>query len=147
MEISEIQAPVSQDMASQLAVVFEEAFGEPPSGSFLGRLNEKRDLSVLVAEEEGKIVGFKIGYTRYRGVFFSWLGAVLPGHHRRGIARALLRRQHELCAERGFQEIQTEAAGTNKAMLVLNLQEGFEVSGVHLGHEDNVTVQLRKRLL
>ena len=31
-------------------------------------------------------------------------------------------------------------------MLILNLQEGFEVSGMHLGNGDALTVQLRKRL-
>ena len=133
MEIHEVQTPISQDMADRLAVVFKEAFGTPPSAPFPGRLNEKQDLSVLVAEESGQLMGLKVGYTCFRGVFFSWLGAVLPSHQRRGIARALLQRQHGLCQERGFGEIQTEAAGSNREILVLDPRRDSKFPGCTWG--------------
>ena len=145
MTIQEIRDRITAEKVEQLIPVFTEAFGQPPSDTFLERLNEKRDLSVLLAVEEDQILGFKIGYTRFRGVFFSWLGAVTETHHRKGIARDLLREQHRICSERGFEEIQTEASGTNRNMLILNLQEGFEVYGVHMG-QDEVKVELRKFL-
>jgi len=146
MEISEIRQPISEEQADELRPIFVAAFGRPPSKSFLERLNEKRDLSILLAHDGDALVGFKIGYTRFKGVFFSWLGAVDPPRRRTGVARGLVRHQHRLCCERGYDEVQTEAAGSNQAMLILNLQEGFEVSGVQLGHEDALTVQLRERL-
>ncbi|MFT5108521.1 MAG: ribosomal protein S18 acetylase RimI-like enzyme [Verrucomicrobiales bacterium] len=146
MEITEIRRAVTEDQASQLRPIFVDAFGEPPSDSFLERLNEKGQLSVLLAHSGDLVIGFKIGYTRFKGVFFSWLGAVAPGHRRRGVARRLIQHQHRLCAERGYHELQTEALASNQAMLILNLEEGFEVGGVHLGRDDALTVQLRKRL-
>ena len=146
MQITELTKPITHEQASRLTSVFTDAFDAPPSDTFLERLNEKADLSVLIAEEDGELVGFKIGYTRFKGIFFSWLGAVAVDRRRSGIGRALLRHQHELCTERSYEEIQTESAGSNQSMLILNLQEGFEVSGVHLGHNDALTVQLRKRL-
>jgi len=146
MEISEIRNSVTEEQAARLHSIFLGAFNTPPSESFLERLNEKNDLSVLLAQDGGVLVGFKIGYTRFKGVFFSWLGAVDLQHRRCGIARRLVRHQHKLCLDRGYNEIQTESSGSNQPMLILNLQEGFEVSGVHLGHEDALTVQLRKRL-
>ena len=51
------------------------------------RLNEKKDLSLLLAHDEGHLIGFKIGYTRFKGIFFSWLGAVEPSSRGNGVAR------------------------------------------------------------
>ena len=146
MEISEIVRSVTEEQASLLRSIFTEAFEESPSASFLERLNEKKDLSILLAHREGVLIGFKIGYTRFQGIFFSWLGAVAASHRRQGVARELVQEQHRLCRERGYQEIQTEASGSNRAMLILNLEEGFVVRGVHLGRNDDLTVQLQKSL-
>jgi ribosomal protein S18 acetylase RimI-like enzyme len=143
MKILEIRNDIAQEDVSSLIPVFTEAFGKPPSDNFYERLNEKNGLSVLLAKEDESLVGFKIGYTRFQGIYFSWLGAIATAHRRKGIARALLREQHRLCAERGFNEIQTEASSTNRDMLILNLQEGFDVFGVHMGHK-GLTVELRK---
>ena len=146
MEITEIRESVTAEQAALLVPIFREAFKTLPTESFLDRLNEKNGLSLLLAYETGRLVGFKVGYTLFRGIFFSWLGAVDSRHQRLGVARRLVRHQHRLCLERGDREIQTESAGTNQAMLILNLQEGFEVSGIHLGHGEALTVQLRKPL-
>lgn len=147
MDIFEITSPVSKEDIEGLAEIFSEAFGNSPSEGFIDRLNEKPELSILIAQHGSAIVGFKIGYRRFQGIFFSWLGAVAEGQRRNGVARALLKRQHLLCEERGYREVQTEASGENQPMLVLNLQEGFEVYGVHMGHQDKLTVQLRKSLV
>ena len=146
MQITEIRETVTAEQAAQLVPIFRDAFNTPPSANFLERLNEKSDLSVLLAHDKDTLIGFKIGYTRFKGIFFSWLGATALSHRRSGVARQLAQRQHEFCLDRGYDEIQTESAGTNQAMLILNLQEGFEVSGMHLGHGDALTVQLRKHL-
>ncbi len=146
MEITEWRGPVTDEQAARLQPIFAEAFGEPPSASFLDRLNEKKDLCILLAHKGDRLIGFKIGYTRFKGVFFSWLGAVSSAHRRKGVARKLLRHQQALCIEEGYNEMQTEASGSNQAMLILNLQEGFDISGVHLGRRNELTVQLRKRL-
>lgn len=146
MKITEIGESVTTRQVRSLAEVFISAFDQAPSADFEQRLNGKRNLSVLIARSS-KIEGFKIGYERHRGVFFSWLGGVLQESRRKGIARDLLRRQHELCLERGYREIQTETFGDGKAMLLLNLQEGFEIYGTHLGTDGRLRVQLRKMLV
>ena len=71
MQITEIRKLVTADQTAQLAPIFREAFDTSPSTSFLERLNEKSDLSVLLAHDEDAIIGFKIGYTRFKGIFFS----------------------------------------------------------------------------
>jgi ribosomal protein S18 acetylase RimI-like enzyme len=96
MNILEITNNITEEDVSSLVPIFTEAFGEPPSDNFYERLNEKNGLSILLAKEDDFLVGFKIGYTRFRGIYFSWLGAVASSHRRKGIARALLREQHRL---------------------------------------------------
>jgi len=145
MRITEIDGSVTNEQAQSLAEVFISAFDHPPSADFKERLNEKLKLSVLTAQSD-KVEGFKIGYERYRGVYFSWLGGVLQESRRKGIARSLLRRQHDICLERGYSEIQTETFGDGKAMLLLNIQEGFEIYGTYIGTDGRLRVQLRKML-
>ena len=127
-------------------MVFEEDFGEKPDADFLDRVNEKHKLLVTLAYIDENLVGFKIGYEKHRGTFFSWLGAVAPEHRRNGIARKLLRHQHRSCEGAGYKEIQTTASGTNIGMLLLNLTEGFTIYGSYLGRNNELTVQLRKEL-
>ncbi len=112
----------------------------------MARVNEKQKLLVILAYIDNELAGFKIGYEKNRGTFFSWLGAVFPKHQRKGVARALLCYQHKSCTKNNYNEIQTETQGTNANMLVLNLQEGFSIFGSHLGRNDEITVQLRKKL-
>ena len=47
----------------------------------------------LVAVEEDRLLGFKLGYSESSNQFYSWLGGVLPHARRRGIARLLLQQQ------------------------------------------------------
>lgn len=145
LQITELSQPISADYVERISNGFELAFGRAPSPDFEERLHEKRNLLVLVAGE-GSVDGFKIGHERFRSVFFSWLGAVKPQCQRQGIARSLLQRQHALCIERGYREIQTETFADNTGMLLLNLQEGFEINGTVLGNDNRLRVQLRKRV-
>jgi GNAT superfamily N-acetyltransferase len=137
--------PVDGILFQTICQMFELCFGEQPDSEFRSRLNEKPRLLVLLAELDGKPVGFKIGYERHRGVFFSWLGGVHPDFRRVGVARALVRHQHDWCITAGYSEVQTETYGDVAGMLILNLQEGFEVFGTHLADDKRIRVQLRKR--
>lgn len=47
---------------------------------------------VLIAEENGLPVGFKLGYGADDGTLYSWLGGVLPAHRKIGLAQRLLER-------------------------------------------------------
>jgi len=146
MDIVEFSKSVDVSIVKEIQLVFFEAFGVETGPDFLARINEKRGLLVILAYIDSELVGFKIGYEKHRGTFFSWLGAVLPKYQRQGIAKKLLRHQHQLCINGGYLEVQTEAQGDNVNMLILNLNEGFSIFGTHLGHKNEITVQLRKSL-
>ncbi|MGK5052293.1 GNAT family N-acetyltransferase [Janthinobacterium sp. RB2P8] len=49
---------------------------------------------VLIAEADGRPVGFKLGYAAKDGSLYSWLGAVLPAHRKTGLTWFLYQQQH-----------------------------------------------------
>jgi predicted GNAT superfamily acetyltransferase len=141
-----IEAPVDDQLCSRLTELFEICFQQAANHDFAKRLNEKLRLHIVLAESDGKLIGFKVGYEQFDRVFFSWLGGVHPEHHRSGIGRELLRQQHTWCAQTGYREIQTTTFGDGAAMLILNLREGFEVYGTYLADDGKIRVQLRRKL-
>jgi predicted GNAT superfamily acetyltransferase len=146
MEIRIFTNSVDESTAKEIQAVFLKAFGVETGKDFFSRVNEKRSLLVILAYIGNELVGFKLGYEKHRGTFFSWLGAVSPSYQKKGIACELLRNQHLACFEAGYKEVQTEVKGGNTNMLLLNIKEGFSIFGTHLGHNNEITVQLRKLL-
>jgi len=81
----------------------------------------------LVAEDEGELLGFKLGYDEGEGVFYSWLGGVLPAARRRGAARLMLHAQEAWVREHGYTEIRVKSRNRYRNMLMLLLSEGYQV--------------------
>ncbi len=84
----------------------------------------------LVARLEEQAVGYKLGYEARPDRFYSWLGGVLPDHRRKGVARALLRRQEEWCKER-YPTIQVKSQNRYRGMMSFLLNEGYDVVGLN----------------
>lgn len=104
-----------------------DGFVDELVGSLAGR-----DALVLGAfDPAGEIVAYKLGYRtgNRRECFYSWLGGVHPFHRRKGLARALLRLQHQWATDQGCQYVETHTWGDNQGMMILNLQEGMVASG------------------
>ena len=62
-------------------------------------------------------VAFKAGFQQEAGIFESWRGGVLPNARRRGIASALMERQHSWCMDQGFKSIRTVTNHDNTPMI------------------------------
>jgi GNAT superfamily N-acetyltransferase len=146
MKFIEYNVPLNEEQIHELAALFRLTFGHEAPDDFGDILNEKHNLIALLAIEEEHVVGFKLGYERYRQTFFSWLGGVIPQRRREGIANLLMREQHQRVAELGYTEIQTETFGDEPGMLILNLKEGFTIYGTHVGTDRRVRVEMTKRL-
>ena len=85
--------------------------------------------SAIIARSQTRLVGFKLGYAMTESKYYSWLGGVHVGSRRNGIARQLMRLQHEWAQERGYALLETSTDQGNVAMSLVNLQEGFAVCG------------------
>jgi predicted GNAT superfamily acetyltransferase len=78
---------------------------------------------------DGALLGFKLGYPRDEGVFYSWLGGIHPSIRRQGVGRRLMQLQHDWARKRGYAFVETRTRATNNAMIILNLQSGFTIVG------------------
>ncbi len=58
----------------------------------------------------------------------AW-GIVALDGERVVVARELIRRQHLRCRDAGYSSVRTHTTNGNRAMLLLNVQEGFDVIG------------------
>ncbi|WP_025506938.1 GNAT family N-acetyltransferase [Vibrio parahaemolyticus] len=88
------------------------------------RLGDKNSL-ILVAEKNGSIVGFKIGYELDEDTFYSWFGGVAPQARNEGVAQMLLEAQEEWVAEQGYKTLKVKSRNQFPAMLRLLLRNGY----------------------
>ncbi len=125
----------------------EFSSGNYGEASYLQRLSNTQYL-ILVAEKDQQVVGFKVGYDRYRdGSFYSWLGGVLPENRKDGIATQLANEQEKWVSEQGFSSITLKTRNRFRAMLIFALKNGFLIENIEIKEniEDNRII-LRKML-
>ncbi len=80
------------------------------------RLNGKKH-QVLLAEQDGSLLGFKIGYELDNKTFYSWFGGVCPSARRKGVAQALLNHQETWAAKQGYSAIKVKSRNQFPSML------------------------------
>lgn len=87
---------------SRQVAEFFQPYSEHTYEERLGGVNHL----ILVAEIEGEVVGFKVGYQRYdRDTFYSWMGAVLNAYRRKGVATKLAEAQENWAKNQGYLRI------------------------------------------
>ena len=102
----------------------------------------------LVAEKEGELLGFKVGYqTDTADVFYSWMGGVRPEFRKQGIADALAEFQENWARERGFRSVYFKTRNRFPAMISFGLSRGFKVMEViPKGGVEDYRVVMRKEV-
>lgn len=96
---------------------------------YLQRLNNK-PLMVQTIRIEGELAGFKIGYSEQSGLFYSWLGAILPEFRQLGLAKALLNDQESWARENGFKTMEVRTYNHFATMLQMLIQQGYKIAGL-----------------
>lgn len=110
----------------------ELAGGVITQSDFEHRLTRESAL-LLVAERDGELIGFKVGFDRYAdGSFYSWIGGVVTDARRTGVAQALLQEQERLVVAAGFDRIYVKSRNRFVGMLTLLLNNGYGIVGVTL---------------
>ncbi|MGG5574249.1 GNAT family N-acetyltransferase [Vibrio diazotrophicus] len=92
--------------------------------SLAQRLEGKRHL-ILVAEQQGQILGFKIGYELDSDTFYSWFGGVSPKARNLGLAQKLLDVQESWVIEQEYQQLKVKSRNQFPAMLRLLLRNNY----------------------
>lgn len=82
----------------------------------------------LVAEKEGDLIGFKVGYqSDTPDRFYSWMGGVRPEFRKLGVADALADFQEKWAVEHGFTSIFFKTRNRFPAMISFGLKRGFKI--------------------
>lgn len=129
----------------QLSANLPEFVGPPPVEEYEQRFRGVSSL-ILIAEWEKALAGFKVGYER-DGLFYSWLGGVLPVFRRRGIAQALADRQEEWARSQSYTSITFKTRNQHKNMLIFALRNGFDIVGFKEKSQVETNRILLKKLL
>jgi len=101
----------------------------------------------IVAFDNDKIVGYKIGYSLSKDRYYSWYGGVHEEYRGRGIASMLMELQHRLIKDASYETIETKTRNKWRNMLVLNIKHGFDITDTFIDDEGIHRIVLEKRLV
>ena len=99
-----------------IVMLHESVFGT--SDDLAGRMKEKSSLSVILALDGERAVGYKIGYALNREQYYSWLGGVHKDYRGHGIAARLMGMQHQHIQIHHYKAIQTHTKNKWRNMLI-----------------------------
>lgn len=102
----------------------------------------------LVAEKEGELIGFKVGYqSDTPETFYSWMGGVRPEFRKFGVADALADFQENWAKEQGFTSVFFKTRNRFPAMVTFGLKRGFKIMEViPKGGEEDYRIVMGKGL-
>ena len=110
--------------------------------SFRRRLLGRYNPMLLVANVDGRAVGFATGFELKPSVFFAWLSGVLPDFRRVGIASQLTEASFEWARERGYQYVRMECFNKHRPILHMAIKLGFNIVGMRWDQDssDNLII-------
>jgi len=110
---------------------------------FLGRYNPL----ILVANVEGRPVGFATGFELKPSVFFSWLCGVHPDFRRAGVGSQLLDAMFAWAAEREYRYVRMECHNAHRPVLHMAIKAGFNIVGVRWDPDRNENLIILEKQL
>ncbi len=97
---------------------------------FERRLQGRLNPLILLAQMDGRPVGFAIGYENKPRTFYSWLIGVLPDFRRSGIASQLMEAMAAWAREHDYHTIRFECFNTQRPMLHLAISQNYDIVGL-----------------
>ncbi|MBT3981932.1 MAG: GNAT family N-acetyltransferase [Bacteriovoracaceae bacterium] len=139
---------ISDVIAEEIFSLEEAIFDNPYTKEKLQReANVKHALVVLIAYEENKPIGYKVGYELSARLFYSWIGGVHPDFRRKGVAKELSKKQQEIISNLGYSRVRTFTENRFKEMLIYNIKYGFNIIGTQQSdHDEEIIIMLEKEL-
>lgn len=125
-KISELTSPLLQDLYDLELEVFEK----PISKDIITSKLKGKTMLALIARQNGKAIGYKVGFEHSTEIFYSWIGGVVPESRRQGVASLLMDEQHKHLKGLGYKYVRTSTKNKYREMLLLNIKSGFDVTGV-----------------
>ena len=136
---------IESDWYQSMCTLHSTIFKTQSPDSIEEELSARPKFLILVALDDDRVVGYKIGYQDRKTRFYSWLGGVYPEYRGQGIASELMVRQHAWCKSHGYSVVRTQTKNTWRSMLILNLRHGFDVVGTYTDERGEPKIILEKR--
>ncbi len=105
---------------------------------FMGRYNAL----TLIARMDDKPVGFWVGFELKPGMFYHWMGGVLPNVRRHGVARQLQDAQQAWAKDHGYEYVRCECMNHQREFIHFAVAVGYDIVGIRWDstHADNLVV-------
>ena len=98
--------------------------------SFRRRYLGRHNILQMVAQVEGRPVGFFLGFELKPTVFFAWFYGVLPEFRRQGIASQLMEAVHSWAKQHEYESLRFECHNQHRPMLHLAIALGYDIVGI-----------------
>lgn len=134
------------NVLEEILIVHFQVFSGQSREELIHEINTSPRLLTIVAYQNNQVVGYKMGYHRKDGHFYSWLGCVLPTHRGGGVASQLMKLQHDWCRANGYHTIRTMTYNQWRNMLILNIKHGFNIVGLLADKPGEPKIILEKKL-
>ncbi len=138
-------SPFSVSLGAELLALAKEIFTSLDEHKFFDRL-ARPDGLMAVAAKDGRLAGFKMGYRESDTTVYSWLGGVRPDFRGHGLGQRLMDAQHAHCRAHGYRYVKTKTMNRWRAMLILNLKNGFDITQTYLSANGEQKIILIKPL-
>ena len=138
-----------QHLYPQVAEVYNTCFRPKADAAYFERRFEARqNVLTLLARVGDRPVGFWIGFELKPGMFYHWLGAVVPDFRRKGVGRQLQEAQQAWAKDHGYEYIRCECMNHQREFIHFAVALGYDIAGIRWDstHADNLVV-FEKNLL
>ncbi len=133
---------VYKDMVNMYSEIFEDA----DLDFFKKRVEEHTKLLSVLAYLNNQLIGFKAGYPYNKEIFYSWIGGVLPKYRQQGSGTKMVQIQEDFARSNGFKKLRTKSMNIYKAMMILNLKNGFDITNVYTNTRGQTKIVFEKLL-
>ena len=134
------------EVLGEIIRVYEELFSDADQDFFIKRLKTHENSLSILALDQGRLIGFKIGYPVLNDTFYSWIGGVLPEYRKKGVANTLAQLQENWAIEKGLKRLKTKSMNQYKPMIMLNLKRGFDITKVYTNEKGQTKIVFYKSL-
>ena len=135
-----------RDTFNKILNLYSEIFDDADPEFFETRFNQQPDLVSVLAYNGSHLVGFKIGYRYSSSTFYSWIGGVKHPFRNHGIATTLAIKQEEMAKWKKYAKLRTKSMNQYKAMLLLNIKRGFQITQVYTNQSGQTKIVFEKKL-
>ena len=128
-----------------IVLIENSSFNQPYPIDLLKRLLRQYGDTFLVAEEDGKLVGYSAASMKHRAAHLISIG-VLMGYRRKGVATSLLKHLVLILRRGGADELWLEVKSENNEAVSLYEKFGFERMNIVQDYYSDGSAAVRMRL-